>query len=80
MSIVCAVLQLYSYCVLGRVVLSWFPVDPHGPVGTVAGFLFTITEPVLGPIRSILPRSGFLDLSPLIVFFGIQILHQAICR
>ncbi len=45
--------------------------------------LYAVTEPVLGPLRRMLPPLGMggmgLDLSPLVVFFGITILSNAIC-
>jgi YggT family protein len=40
----------------------------------VSQFLYRITEPVLGPVRRVLPPMGGLDLSPLVVIIGIQIL------
>ncbi len=58
--------------------LSWFPLDPDGLGGQVYGLTVALTEPVLGPLRRALPfvRIGNmgLDLSPIIVFFAIQIL------
>ena len=66
-----------------RIILSWFPIEPGSGIATVYGFLYAITEPVLGPIRRVIPPLGMggmgLDLSPLIVFFGIQILQRIIC-
>ena len=66
-----------------RIILSWFPVEPGSGLASVYGFLYAITEPVLGPIRRIIPPLGMggmgLDLSPLVVFFGISILRSAIC-
>ncbi len=54
--------------ILGRVILSW--VDPRG--GSAAGmFLTSITEPLLGPIRRLLPRGGMLDFSPFIALLVI---------
>lgn len=74
---------MYTLAVLGRVILSWFPVTPNSFMATVYTFLYTITEPVLGPIRRVLPPLGSggmgLDLSPIIVLFGITILLSAIC-
>jgi YggT family protein len=72
-------LSLYLIAVFGRVILSWFPLSPNGPMSGVYGFLYTITEPVLGPVRRIMPPLGGLDLSPIVVLFGIQILSSAIC-
>ena len=54
--------------VLARVLLSF--VDPAGK-GPVAGFVISTTEPILAPVRKILPRTGALDWSPFIVVFVI---------
>lgn len=61
--------------VLGRVLLSWF--DPAGrtPVGA---FVISATEPILAPIRRALPRTGMLDLSPLIVLIVLSVLWRLI--
>ena len=70
-------------CIFGRIILSWFPVSPGGPVAQISGVLYSITEPVLGPIRRIIPPLGVggmgLDLSPMIVTFGLVFLANAIC-
>lgn len=70
--------QLFILCLLGRIVLSWFPPTGAGFVESLRRVLFRITEPVLGPVRALLPpvRLGGmgLDLSPIVVFFAIQIL------
>ena len=55
---------------LARVVMSWIPnLDPNNPI---ARFLYQATEPVLAPIRSVLPPMAGIDLSPLVVFLGIK--------
>lgn len=83
MSLVCALLQVYVFAIFGRIVLSWFPLSPGGAMASIFSFLFSVTEPVLGPVRRLLPpvRLGGmgLDFSPIIVLFGVQILAQAIC-
>ena len=73
-------LQLYVFCVFGRIILSWFPVTPGGPVAAISGVLYTITEPVLGPIRNALPSIGMFDLSPMIVIFGVNLVLIPIIR
>ena len=63
-------LQLFNLALLARIILSWFPnVDRRNPV---IQFLFDITEPVLRPIREMLPSSGMFDFSPMIVFLIIK--------
>lgn len=83
MRIICLLLWLYVIILFARIILSWFPVEPGSGLASVYGFLYSITEPVLGPIRRVIPPMGMggmgLDLSPLVVFFGISILRSAIC-
>jgi YggT family protein len=60
-----------------RAILSWFPIDPRNPV---AAFLHDITEPILAPIRQMMPRLGMLDLSPLVAIILIQLVAQLAIR
>jgi YggT family protein len=82
-TILCRLLDAYLIVMFARIILSWFPVEPGSGLASVYGFLYALTEPVLGPIRRVIPPLGMggmgLDLSPLIVFFGISILRSAIC-
>jgi len=57
--------------VFGRVLLSW--VDPGGR-SQLGSFVYTATEPILAPVRRALPRTGALDLSPLIVLVVLSVL------
>ena len=80
---ICLLLQLYLFAIFGRVLLSWFPLNPNGAMATVAGFLYTVTDPVMKRVRRVLPAARFggmaLDFSPVIVIFGITILRRIIC-
>jgi YggT family protein len=64
---------LYQLAIIARIILSWFPVSSGGPAQQIGDFLVRITEPVLGPVRRVLPSTGFLDLSPLIVLLVLDI-------
>jgi len=70
-------LQLYLLIIFVRVILSWFPISPDSPMASVYRFVYAVTEPVLGPIRRVIPGVGFggmgLDLSPLIVLFALEL-------
>ena len=70
-------IQLYIFAIFARIVLSWFPVSPGGPMATVFSFLYTITEPVLGPLRRVIPPLGGFDLSPIVAVIGLQIVAGA---
>lgn len=79
MAILCWALQLYLYAVFARIILSWFPVNPGGVVAQIFSFLYTITEPVLGPVRrAIPPIGGAFDVSPIVVLLGIQIISSVV--
>ena len=79
MGVVCILLQLFVYAVFLRIVLSWFSPEPGGAAAAVEGFLRTFTDPVLEPVRRVMPRMGMLDLSPLVVLLVVQLIQRAIC-
>jgi YggT family protein len=77
--VIALVLEIYLWGVLfPRALLSWFPVSPGSVLSNVNHVLYRLTEPVLSPVRRILPplRAGGMgiDLSFLVVFFGIQLI------
>jgi YggT family protein len=78
MFVICLVLNLYLLLLLLRIVISWFPISPGSALESAARGLITVTEPVLGPIRRLLPPARIggmgLDLSPIIVFLAITVL------
>jgi YggT family protein len=81
--IVCLALWAYFIAIVARVLLSWIPIPPGGVMAMIAGLLYTITDPVLAPIRRIVPpvRAGnmAIDMSAMIVLIGGSILMGAIC-
>lgn len=83
MELVCTLLRVYILVIIARMILSWFPIAPGTLMASVASFLYSVTEPLLGPLRRAIPpvRLGAmgLDLSPLIVIIGLQILAGIIC-
>ncbi|MFM8870721.1 MAG: YggT family protein [Actinomycetota bacterium] len=76
MNLVCSLVDLYVLAIIGRAILSWFPLDPRGPMAGVAGFLIRITEPVFAPVRRVMPNMGPFDLTPLVVLIGVQLLSR----
>lgn len=60
------------FAIFGRVLISW--IDPMGNM-RVTQILREITEPILGPLRSILPTLGMFDLSPIVALLLIQLIH-----
>jgi YggT family protein len=82
--LLCNVLLVYWIILLARVIVSWVELagwrpPPTGPLRTVFELLFDVTEPVLRPIRRILPPAGPLDLSVIVAFLIIFVLRSAFC-
>jgi YggT family protein len=73
-----SLLNLYVLAIFVRIILSWFPVRAGSALVGVYSFLASITEPVLGPARRLIPPLGGLDLSPIIVIFGIEIIGSSL--
>ena len=78
MRIIHLLLGLYMVILLGRAVSSWFPPPPHGsPLGGIAALLRDLTEPVLAPLRRVIPPAGMFDLSFTVLFIVLLILFNA---
>jgi YggT family protein len=81
MIVICYLLTLYLLVIFARIVLSWFPLEGGGVMATVQDVLITLTEPVLGRVRQVMPRPGNvpLDLSPIVVVLAIYVLRAVLC-
>lgn len=71
MLLLARLIDLYSFVVLVAVIMSWIPLDRRNPV---AAIVYGLTEPVLGPIRKMLPAMAGLDLSPMVLLIALQVL------
>ena len=71
--------QLYSYVLLARALMSWIPnLDPSHPVVQA---LYQITEPLLEPIRRIIPPlGGMIDISIIVLFIALSFLEQILTQ
>jgi len=74
----CALIKVYFIVLFARIILSWFPMQPGTGMASIASILYQLTEPVLGPVRRLIPSVGMIDISPIVVFFGLQILAGAL--
>lgn len=80
MEILCWLITVYLIVLVGRAVLSWFPpAEPGKFLFGLSRVLFELTEPVLAPVRSIIPPAGMFDLSFIVVFIAVIILRGVIC-
>lgn len=83
-SIINWVILLFTLAIFARVILSfavYFIRPPHPPLlVTLDNFVTSITEPVLAPIRRMLPNMGGFDLSPMVVLVILWIIREALAR
>jgi YggT family protein len=77
--LLCSLISVYYIILFARVILSWFPLQPGTALASIASIIYQLTEPVMGPVRRIIPTVGMIDISPIVVFFGLRILQGAIC-
>jgi len=76
-SIINAVYYILLILIFARFILSWVRLDPYHPTwGPIMRFVFQATEPLLAPIRRLLPSAGGLDFSPMILLFGLYFLRS----
>ena len=73
--IVLRLLDVYSIVVLVAVIASWIQLAPDHPVVRITSAL---TEPLLAPIRRVLPAFGGFDLSPMVLLLGIQLARRVL--
>ena len=67
--IVCLLFTILTIAIFARAILSWFNMDPRSPLIQI---LNAVTEPIMEPVRRIMPRLGNIDLSPLVVILLIN--------
>jgi YggT family protein len=65
---------LYEMVLIVRIVLTWIPHNPRHPAATL---LYKITEPVLEPVRRVIPSIGGIDISPIVVFIALGFIKRA---
>jgi len=75
MRLLIALLDLYTWIIIIRALVSWVSPDPRNPL---VQLLVRVTEPVLGPLRALVPphRLGGIDVSPLIAILLVQLIRR----
>tara|TARA_Y100000590_G_C15644260_1_gene986228 strand:+ start:118 stop:375 length:258 start_codon:yes stop_codon:yes gene_type:complete len=68
-------LMALSFAIFGRVLLSWVSPSGEDPLSSI---LRQITEPILGPIRKVMPDTGMLDLTPMVALVVLNMLVRPI--
>jgi YggT family protein len=73
--VISLVLSLLSIAILIRALLSWVSPDPRNPIVQA---LDAITEPILQPLRQVMPRMGGIDLSPMVAIIVLQVIASLV--
>ena len=72
------IVLIYIVILAGRAVLSWFPVRGGTFLASLNSLLFELTEPVLRPVRKVIPPAGMFDVSFMVVFFALVLLQSVL--
>ena len=73
-SLIGNLIQVYLFILIVRAVASWFPIRPGTPLSSAYRVLLDLTEPVLAPIRRVIPPAGMFDLSATVVIIVLLVL------
>ncbi len=75
MMLIVVLLQIMTFAILARSIMSWFPMNPGNPVATVIN---GVTEPILAPLRRIVPRFGMMDITPMVAIILLMVIARAL--
>ncbi|MGI9594520.1 MAG: YggT family protein [Acidimicrobiales bacterium] len=77
-NVIVLLLNILVVLLFARAILSWIRIGPDSPFRPVVDVIHRITEPILAPIRGILPAMGGFDLSPLLLIIAIRLVQTAL--
>lgn len=69
--------NILIFAIVGRALLSWFNVGPGNPIGR---FLYEITEPILAPLRRVIPMIGMLDITPIVAILLLSFMQNLLLQ
>jgi YggT family protein len=67
--------QILTLAIIVRALLSWFNLPPTNPLVTI---LYDVTEPILSPLRRIVPRIGMIDITPIVAIILMDFIRRAL--
>jgi YggT family protein len=67
--------QVYAIIIFVRAIITWFDISPYSPIVV---FLYRITEPILTPLRRIIPRLGMIDITPMVAIIVLLLIARLI--
>ncbi len=68
-------LNVMIFAIFARAIMSWFPIDRNGPVVRA---IDAVTEPILQPLRRVIPLVGMVDITPMVAILVLVVLSRAI--
>ena len=68
-------IQILTWAIVARSLLSWFPNDQSSPLYQM---LFRVTEPIIEPLRRVMPNTGMMDLSPMAAIIMLIVMGQLV--
>jgi YggT family protein len=74
-NVIAFLFNLWSFAVLARVLLSYLNLSPYHPVVRA---LYLVTEPILAPLRRVIPPIGMIDITPIVALLLIQLLERLV--
>ena len=69
--IIALLLQIAGFAIFARAIISWFPIDRDGPVVQA---LNAITDPILEPLRRVIPPIGMIDITPMVAMISLFVI------
>ncbi|MCT6924028.1 MULTISPECIES: YggT family protein [Bacillales] len=69
------VFTIYTFMIIGYILMSWIPAAQDSAVGR---FLATLVEPYLGIFRKFIPPLGMIDISPIVALFALRFIQQGV--
>lgn len=71
--LIALMLNVLVFAIFARAILTWFPIDKEGPIVRT---IEAITEPVLEPLRRVIPMIGMIDISPMVAIVVLSIISS----
>tara|TARA_B100001013_G_C24228461_1_gene292188 strand:+ start:177 stop:428 length:252 start_codon:yes stop_codon:yes gene_type:complete len=69
--------QVLTFAILIRVMMTWFPIGANNPFHEL---IYRVTEPILAPLRKVVPRFGALDFTPMIAILILYVIQVVVSR
>jgi len=69
--------QFLAFAIFARAIVSWFPIDRNGPI---VQFLNAVTDPVLEPLRKVIPPIGMIDITPMLAMLMLFFVASALLQ